>query len=820
MADKGKPTDSLKITLVPALISGLITLTAAIVLLLLVLPAWENQLKDTQHQLLAEKQAAISASVIEQLHLSLQAQADSETLASLLSAGNTELLSAYSQRIQQSLPGSSSALLLPLDSRGSATLNKLGIELRNNIEKNLLNKVYKEQSINPEAYRFQGQIEFSLAVPIFAASSARPVGAVLARYPISVLQQKQNADADGSTALIQGQLILLAQAGDDAQIGSVADIAGTNWGARYTPGMAQREQSLSPKNIIMAVTLLPAFLVTLWHFLSLRRRDKALLSDLQTLGTYVANLRHGDSRMPPALNDQRLKKLSDAITLLRSKSTKTAGGKTAESQPTEKKSSTPEALTPKPTTAAKEPAPERKLPKIEVADHIFRAYDVRGLADTEFTDQTVKALGLAIGSEARARGHDSVVLGYDGRLSSPRIKSGLQAGLKASGLEIIDVGCVPTPVLYFATHELNTQAGIMITGSHNDAQYNGIKLVMEGRPLAGEHIQNIKQRILNNNYTTGEGRIREDNVNHAYVQRIISDIAIAAPLKIAMDAGNGMAGDLGPRLLEELGCDVIALHCDIDGSFPNHAPDPTRLENLQDLANCVRQSGADIGLAFDGDADRLVVLDAEGELVEPDALLMLLAQDVVSRNPGADIIYDVKCTRHLGNLISSLGGRPIMWMSGHSRIKEKMLETGALLGGEYTGHICFKERWFGFDDGLYAAARLIEIISMSGLTIGELLEAFPKSVCTPEIIIETGETQKFSFIEMLSEHGDFAEGKVSKLDGVRADFEDGWGLVRASNTGPAITLRFEADDEAAMQRIQNLFREQIGIINPSLSDTF
>jgi phosphomannomutase/phosphoglucomutase len=818
MADKGKPNDALKTNLPPALISGAIALAAALVLALVLLPGWEKQLKLKQYQLLAQQQANAASLILQQLQQSLQAQASSESVTSLLNSGNTELLNAFSQQMQQGLHGSSSALLLPLDGRGASSLNKLGVELRNNIEKNLLNKVYRDEAVSAEAYRFKGDIEFSLAVPVYHNASARPVGALLVRYPVSVLKTAtQGIESDtGATALTQGQLVLLAQAGDNASQAYTSDIPATSWQARFTPSASNQAEQVIPQPIVLAVTLLPALLIPVWHFLTLRRRDTALVSDLETLSTYVANLRQGDNRMPPALNDQRLKALSDEITHLRSKSNKPASRKT----PAAAETPSTEPATPAPTPAPAAPAEPRKALKVEVPDHIFRAYDVRGVADTEFTDQTVKALGLAIGSEATARGHDCLVLGYDGRLSSPRIKAGLLAGLKASGLEIIDVGCVPTPVLYFATHELGTGAGIMITGSHNAAQYNGLKLVMEGRPLAGEHIQNIKQRILNNNYTTGEGRIREDNVNLAYIDRIVSDIAVAAPLKIAMDAGNGMAGDLGPRLLEELGCEVIALHCDIDGSFPNHAPDPTRPENLEDLANSVRKSGADLGLAFDGDADRLVVLDSDGELVEPDALLMLLAQDVVSRNPGADIIYDVKCTRHLGNLISSLGGRPIMWMSGHSRIKEKMLETGALLGGEYTGHICFKERWFGFDDGLYAAARLIEIVSMSGLAISDLLQEFPKSVCTPEIIIETGESQKFSFIEMLSEHGDFGEGKVSKLDGVRADFEDGWGLVRASNTGPAITLRFEADDQAALDRIQHLFREQIGIVNPSLSDSF
>lgn len=820
MAETKKTDASKKGAIATALISGLIIAICASALTLFLMPSWEQNAQDTQHEMQAQVRAQAISSTLKQLNNNLRSVANTSNLHQGLSEADKTSLQAMSVRLTPRISNANSALLIPANRYGSTQLLALGLELRNNIEKNLVNQTARGEEALPQAYLYQNQAEFSIATAVRSPRSNRVVAVLLARYSGDTLKDDlESADQNGDTSSItqitaQNQLVLSTTSTTQQTANGSTLIPNSNWNAQYIAGTTTLAKSIFPLPLALLLAFLPVLIVPLWQILALRKRENLLQHDIKTLAEYINKLGKGDSRMPPALNDLRLKPLVNATGSLRSKSPKTT------------KNADESALSPTASKAAQEPGREtsknkpKPAPKVEMAEHIFRAYDIRGIADQELSNQTVKALGLAIGSEASARGHTQIALACDGRLSSPRIKAAIVAGLKASGQQIIDIGCAPTPLLYFATHELNTNAGIMITGSHNNAEYNGLKLVLEGKPLAGEHIQNIKQRIVDGNYTTGEGSISEDNVNLTYIEKIITDIAIAAPLKIAMDAGNGMAGDLGPRLFEELGCEVIALHCEIDGNFPNHAPDPTRKENLADLSQCVLKSQADIGLAFDGDADRLIVLDSNGEMVEPDALLMLLAQDVVSRNPGADIIYDVKCTRHLGNLISSLGGRPIMWKSGHSFIKEKMLETGALLGGEYTGHICFKERWYGFDDGLYAAARLIEIVSMSGLSLNELLAEFPSSVCTPEIIIETGEKQKFNFVSMLSELGDFGDGKVSKLDGLRVDFKNGWGLVRASNTGPAITMRFEADDDAAIQKIQGLFREQIGLINPALAEEF
>jgi phosphomannomutase/phosphoglucomutase len=375
-------------------------------------------------------------------------------------------------------------------------------------------------------------------------------------------------------------------------------------------------------------------------------------------------------------------------------------------------------------------------------------------------------------------------------------------------------------VLYFAAHQLGTQSGVMITGSHNSAEYNGMKIVIGGKTLSGGAIAALKTRIQERRYSQGKGAYRTEQIDDRYIDYIVNDVAIAQPLKVVIDAGNGATSDIAPRLFQELGCEVVPLYCDVDPTFPHHQPDPSVAENLADLVRAVLEKGADIGIAFDGDGDRVGVVSGSGEILPADRLLMLLAQDVVSRNPGADVIFDVKCSRNLNSVISSYGGRPIMWKSGHSFMKEKMAETGALLGGEFSGHIFFNERWFGFDDGMYAAARLIEILSTTDPNLDAQLALLPNSIGTPEIRLDVGEHAKFELVEQLAARARFADGKLTTLDGIRVDFPDGWGLVRASNTTPALTLRFEADSEQALARIKNLFKDQIREIDPGLDFGF
>ena len=459
-------------------------------------------------------------------------------------------------------------------------------------------------------------------------------------------------------------------------------------------------------------------------------------------------------------------------------------------------------------------APAASQPRIDAG--IFRAYDIRGIVGTNLDAETAYWIGRAVGSESIARGEARIVVGRDGRLSGQQLAAGLIRGLTETGCTVLDLGMVPTPLVYFGTHQLDASSGVMVTGSHNPPDYNGFKVVIAGETLASERITALYQRIVKQDILQGEGAVQQVNLLDQYVDYISDDVAIGNPLKVVVDCGNGVAGVVAPRLLEELGCIVSPLYCEVDGNFPNHHPDPGKPENLQDLIRKVQEDGADLGLAFDGDGDRLGVVTNKGEIIYPDRLMMLLAKDVVSRNPGCDIVYDVKCTRRLAALISRCGGRPVMWKTGHSLMKAKLRETGALLAGEMSGHIFFKERWFGFDDGIYAAARLLEILSMEVDSADQVFARYPVCPSTPELTIEVTEDSKFAIIEALQSSADWNGGSLTTLDGIRVDYPKGWGLIRASNTTPMLVLRFEGDSEEDLQQIQNLFRDRLLAVAPDI----
>ena len=446
----------------------------------------------------------------------------------------------------------------------------------------------------------------------------------------------------------------------------------------------------------------------------------------------------------------------------------------------------------------------RKIPS-----EIFKAYDIRGVFGKTLTPDAVKAIGHAIGTEARSRGLVSIAIGRDGRLSGPELGLALADGLQQSGIDVIDVGAVATPMLYFAAHTLCAYSGVMVTGSHNPPEYNGLKMVLGGETLAAESIQRLRLRLEHNDLMHGNGSYRKEDIAEAYLQRITNDIRLARPLKIVVDCGNGVPGMFAPELYRRLGCEVLELYCDVDGTFPNHHPDPSVPENLRDLIEALKTTDAEIGLAFDGDGDRIGVVTKDGSVIYPDRQLMLFAADVLARNPGGRIIFDVKCTRNLATWIERHGGEPIMWKTGHSFIKGKLKETNALLAGEMSGHIFFKERWYGFDDGLYAGARLLELLSKSS-DIDATLHALPDSVSTPELHIKLKEGENYELIAQLQRTARFDNPeRIITTDGLRVEYKDGFGLARSSNTMPIIVLRFEADNLAALKHIQNDFRRVI-----------
>jgi phosphomannomutase/phosphoglucomutase len=448
------------------------------------------------------------------------------------------------------------------------------------------------------------------------------------------------------------------------------------------------------------------------------------------------------------------------------------------------------------------------------AQEIFKAYDIRGIVDRTLTTDVVEAIGQAIGSEALQRGRQAVCIGRDGRLSGPALSQALARGLQQSGVDVVDIGRVTTPILYFAAHHLGTGSGVMVTGSHNPPDYNGLKMMLAGETLSGEDIQALRRRLESGDLRSGAGRYRTDDVREAYLQRIAGDVRLKRRMRIAVDCGNGVPGAFAPELYRRMGCEVEELFCEVDGTFPNHHPDPSQPKNLQDLIGALAKGDAEIGLAFDGDGDRLGVVTREGKIIYPDRQLMLFAADVLARNPGAEILFDVKCTRNLAPWIRKHGGRPTMWKTGHSLIKSKMRQTGALLAGEMSGHVFFKERWYGFDDGLYAGARLLEYLS-GVADIRAAFEALPDSVNTPELQIRLGEGENYALIEKLQKNARFPDAReVITIDGLRVEYDDGFGLARSSNTTPVVVLRFEATDAAALQRIQEDFRRVIGEARP------
>ena len=467
---------------------------------------------------------------------------------------------------------------------------------------------------------------------------------------------------------------------------------------------------------------------------------------------------------------------------------------------------------------------------MELSPSIFKAYDIRGVIDKTLDPSIAYLIGQSFGSAMRDIGENTCVVGRDGRLSGPALMQGLTEGLLSVGVHVIDLGVVATPMVYFGTNITiqgqQAKSGIMITGSHNPPDYNGFKMVLGGLAIYGEQIQGLRERIVAKNFASGQGTRSEHNIFPEYLQRIVGDIKLKRKIKIAVDCGNGVGGAFAGRLFRELGCEVQELFCEVDGTFPNHHPDPAHLENLQDLIQNLKTSDNEIGLAFDGDADRLGVVTKNGEVIFPDRQMMLFAKDVLSRNPGAQIIYDVKCTRNLATYVQAAGGVPLMWKTGHSLVKAKLKETGAPLAGEMSGHIFFKDRWYGFDDGLYTGARLLEILSAEK-DLNATLTSLPNAICTPELQMPCAEGEAFALLDTIK--AKVATGhqslfgsaqSVNTIDGVRVEYVDGFGLARPSNTTPIVVMRFEADTQAAIERIQAEFKQVFLTVKPDAKMPF
>jgi phosphomannomutase/phosphoglucomutase len=449
---------------------------------------------------------------------------------------------------------------------------------------------------------------------------------------------------------------------------------------------------------------------------------------------------------------------------------------------------------------------------VPLSKTIFKAYDIRGIIGKTLDAGVARQIGRAFGTAALAKGQQSVVIGRDGRLSGPELSAALAEGLQSAGVDVIDLGMVATPMVYFGTNVLDTQSGIMVTGSHNPPDYNGFKMVLAGEAIHGEAIQALFHSIAEHDGSSSNaapGGYSTHDTTAAYLERIIGDVKLARPIKIAVDCGNGVAGAFAGDLFRGMGCEVIELFCEVDGTFPNHHPDPAHPENLQDLIRCLQETDAELGIAFDGDGDRLGVVTKDGQIIYPDRQMMLFAADVLTRHAGAQILYDVKCTRHLAPWISKHGGEPLMYKTGHSLVKAKLRETGAPLGGEMSGHIFFKDRWYGFDDGLYSGARLLEILTRES-DPSALLNSLPQSDSTPELHLELKEGENVALMDKLRSDATFpGNERIITIDGLRVEYPDGFGLARSSNTTPVIVMRFEAETPAALARIQGQFKSVI-----------
>ncbi len=774
------------------------------------------------------------------LRLALENLASNPALAQTLYSGKATTIAAKEIAIQKQIPDAwQIRLLLPqhsqLDTRHEPHMSYASLDILRQAE-----KTKKTTLAEVHQYGSKNQ-HIALATPVFMPDddNREVVGTIHAAFRLDKIEAAINAVSHygGEVEIqqvIRGNSLTLAKSGGTtgatAASGVRIPIPGTIWEATYRkPSTAIDQTTLITFASIPTAGLL---LIGLIMFMQAKRLKQALKDDQGAIVKMVeAALRGGTVVNPGAatadcsgtmeliahIGTQASRK-HRAAALGASSSAKEKGG----GQPQPPGPSGPDDLIVETAHGLHaDPTVARSGAGMMLPDSIFLAYDIRGIVGDTLTRDMVYELGRAIGSEAYDQGQQTIIMARDGRLSSEGLSAALCQGLQESGRDVLDIGMVPVPVLYFATHALGSNSGVMLTASHNPADYNGLKIVINGEALSGEAIQQLRQRVATGDLLQGEGTYQTQDLAPDYIARITQDVQPARSLKVVVDCGNGVAGTLAPLLLKELGCEVIELHCEIDGNFPNHHPDPGKPENLADLIQQVKRQKADLGVAFDGDGDRLGVIDSNGKIIWPDRLLMLFAADVLSRQPGGDIIYDVKSTRSLAGYILSHGGRPLMWKTGHSLMKAKLKETGALLAGEMSGHIFFKERWYGFDDALYASARLLEILSIDMRSSEEVFAELPAHTSTPELIMEMPEGDHHELVKKIINLAHFEKStKLITIDGLRVEFDNGWGLVRPSNTIPAITFRFEAINKAELNEIQEEFRQLLKKIDPDLELPF
>jgi phosphomannomutase / phosphoglucomutase len=806
-------------------------------------PTLQHQQIERVSMSFATQQATNVHRLLFQMEERMRGAARSPLALSAIASQSNEDIGLVEQAMLDYFPEVISLRIIPMGEMGTADFEGGSQGLRNHIEVDLVRRAGEGEPTQPEAYKFEGRWLTSLAALVTHPRITDRQAVIIASLDNQLIsEQLKSLDTTSgkfaleqqyisSTGIRRNDVIAVAGSGDSKEYARQAEIPGTNWRVNFTPSRALLTAltiDQVPLFAVMGLCILAAICAVAIIVLRLPRTLDSEINKVISAADRKSSL---ELSIPELVSIAKQLRRATLRALRQGSATVYGEIPKAEVETLQSRGSD---LT-NPMFQSGSILDEDEELDLDLAavgsddtaedesgfpEHIFRAYDIRGNAGTELSDELVTQIGRAIGSIAGEMDEQTLIVGCDGRKSSPRIKSALVRALMESGRDVIDIGLVPTPLLYFATRHLNCRSGIMVTGSHNPADHNGFKIVLNQQTIAAGGIQGIRDRVVQEDFSKGSGRVIREDVVPDYLEEVLSDIAIAVPLKIVIDAGNGVTGGIAPQLFEELGCEVVPMYCDIDGNFPNHPPDTSDESNLVDLANAVQQQEADFGVAFDGDGDRLAIVTSSGRIVRSDVLLMIFAQDVVSRNPGADVVFDVKCSRNLTQLITRYGGRPVLWKTGHAFMKEKMVETGALLGGEFSGHMFFGERWYGFDDGMYAAARLAEILSTHGDSLDTTIGDFPVTVNTPEILIPVPERDKFDLIQKIVNTADFSSGKVNTMDGVRVDFTDGWGLVRASNTSPALTARFEAENEEALEVIMSEFRAQIALVDPDLELNF
>ena len=750
--------------------------------------------------------------------------------AAALSSGDPSAIKAEEAVIQQRVAGLLQVRLLPRDASqpdpaGAAPLGYAGLDL-------LRRTVDSGRPSAAEIHQIKsGAPYLAMALPVNVAGGNAGVlfAAWDMRFLVGLLEQ--SPAFQGRLQLVQGgdggYVLAKGPGGHDGPLTEGAvEVPDSIWKVSYgtdpdTGGMG----GLLTMASVVAAGGLALLLSVFLQWRALARDLRADMGTLVNLGEAILRRENGAARQAQVASTR------DAIALLSQYARESREMPATAAAPAVRRA-VPMAGLPESRTQGMEveeldsdpaellAARPRKAPKIDIPDTLFRAYDVRGVVGQALTGPFAELLGQAVATLVQEQGGHRVAVARDARPSSPQLAEALVRGLNAGGCDVLDIGQAPTPLLYFAMHTQPVQAGVVVTGSHNPADYNGFKIVIGDRVLDGDELLALRRRMLEGVFSQGNGSIERVDLVAEYVEAVVREVQLARPLKVVVDAGNGVAGDLAVATLEALGCEVVPLFCEPDGSFPNHHPDPSQPDNLASLMLEVQAQDADIGIALDGDGDRLGVIDNTGANVWPDSILMLLAADILGRHPGVDILYDVKSSRHLASFILGHGGRPIMWKSGHSRMRAKMLETGALLGGEFSGHLFIKERWFGFDDAVYAAVRVLELLALEPRGASELFAELPSSPSTPEYHLMLEEGQSRELMRALDAHKVFDDARLVELDGLRVEFGSGWGLIRPSNTTPSLTFRFEADDERSLEEIKSRFRDLLRRVAPDMQAPF